>query len=194
MKLFVSLLFLVSTVAALAQIVPNPGPYTTADGRYTISLEAADGKVTVVEPNKKSVYTKVGGNEYKFVNPTNDIEYRMEVVSQTEIAFFKPSSPDNRTMLSFSGEMKQETSEANYEKYSAIADAYMARIETQPNDTQLWVMCAAAATARARLNEKGFEDYARKSIVAMKALLEDKSKNPCPDVIPNALWSSVQGG
>ncbi len=188
MRLFITASLLVFSFNGFSQIVPSAGPYTTSDGYYTINVSLSGTTLEVVEPNKKSAYTLVSGNEYKFVNPTNGIEYRIEVVSETEIASFKPNSRNNRTQLFFSGTLNEAPVKKAFDKYKVIAEKYQGWMKTDSKDAQLWAFCAAAAIARSSFNDEGFEDYISKIVPSLKQIVTDKDKCPCEDAIPVTYW------
>src|SRR6185295_5490649 len=85
----VSLTLIISISTAFAQVIDAPsGPYTSEDGRYTANFKFGDGNLTVVEPNKTSVYTPAGNNVYEFTNPTNGRSYKIQVENQRTLAAF----------------------------------------------------------------------------------------------------------
>jgi hypothetical protein len=189
MKKTLYLILFMLSLQASAQIVPSSGPYTTSDGYYTVNISFKSGLLTVVEPNKTSPYTLVSGNEYRFVNPTNGIDYRIEVVNATTLACFKPTNLQNRTMLLFSGSLNEAATAKTFTDYSKVAEKYKNLMKTDAKDAQLWSFCAAAANARSSMNEDGFANYAAKIIASMKQIIVKPTKCPCEDAIPAVLWN-----
>ena len=185
MKLF--LLFITSCFAGFvhAQIQPEQGIYSSEDGYYSITISySRQGKIfTIVEPNKTSNYTYVSGNEYRFVNPTNGIEYLVEVVSAEKFAAYKPGNRTNRSMFYFTGNASTPATKKDFVDYSKIAAKYKEKMKSDPKDAQLWSFCAAAANARSSFSKEGFEEYAAKIVASMKVILEKKDKCPCTDAI-----------
>ena len=76
------------------------GTYATADTAYQIEVRFSGSTLTVVEPNKTSIYTQTGTGRYEFRNPTNGILYGLQIVNnKTLMAFKPPSSPSTGTQL-----------------------------------------------------------------------------------------------
>ncbi len=185
MKGFLVLLACFFTVFVNAQILPEQGVYSSEDGYYSITIAYnKETKVfTIVEPNKTSNYTFVSGNEYRFVNSTNGIEYLVEIVSTEKFAAYKPGNKANRSMFYFSGNASTPATNKEFIDYSKIAAKYKEKMKTDPKDAQLWSFCAAAANARSSFSKEGFEEYVAKIVPSMKAILEKKDKCPCTDAI-----------
>lgn len=185
MKFLLLLLSCVVTVFSNAQIQPEPGVYSSEDGYYSITISYnKEGKIfTIVEPNKTSNYTFVSGNEYRFVNPTNGIEYLVEVVSTEKFAAYKPGNKTNRSMFYFTGNASTPATNKEFVDYSKIAAKYKEKMKTDSKDAQLWSFCAAAANARSSFSKEGFEEYMAKVVPSMKAIMEKKDKCPCTDAI-----------
>jgi hypothetical protein len=192
MRLLLLILFC-APVLSFAQTKLKSGNYTTSDGMYTIKVryDAKANTLTIVEPNKTSEYTFVSGSEYGFTNPTNGIEYRLEIVDATTLESFKPASRNYRTKLYHSGGADEVTSSEDFVDYQKIAEKYKDKMTSDPANAQLWAFCAAAANARSTLNADGFESYAKKVVKQMKKIMEDKKKCPCTDAIPASLWNEI---
>src|SRR3954466_7351081 len=91
-------LFLVLTsfiTSAVAQIEAPSGPYTSDDGRYTVTVKFADGNLTIVEPNKTSTYTPAGDDVYEFTNPVNGKHYKIQVEDERTLAAFGSTGKTN---------------------------------------------------------------------------------------------------
>jgi hypothetical protein len=181
-----ALTVLVSSV--FAQTEAPSGPYTSDDGRYTVTIKFGDGNLTVVEPNKTSVYTPTGENIYEFTNPVNGKHYKIQVEDERTLAAFGSTG---KTNFYYTGNAVMN-SPATIQFYKSMASRYEEKMKSDAKDAQLWSFCSAAATQRWRLNDQGFEAYARETIASMRLILEDQSKCPCPDAIPPVLWAKYQ--
>ena len=179
-------IFLCSEISA--QKIPSTGNYTSADGYYTIVISYKDKVLTIVEPNKTSPYKYVSGNEYHFTNPTNGIEYLIEVVDETTLATYKPTNRSNKYFFYFTGTANTPASKEDFAKYFPIAEKYKEKMKEDPKDAQLWSFCAAAANARSSFSKEGYEEYLSKVVPSMKAILEKKDKCPCTDAIDQRLF------
>ena len=196
-RIMLALFVLCVPALTFAQAKLKDGNYTTADGSYTINVkyDAKSNSIIVTEPNKTSEYTAVRGNVYGFTNPTNGREYRLAIVDATTLEAFKPASPDDRTQLLHSGggNGSGEGDEVNedFDKYQEIAEKYIGKMVSDPDNAQLWAFCGAAANARSTMNAKGFEAYAKKAVRQVAPILEDTSTSPCPDAMPVQLWKEA---
>jgi len=85
------------------------GTYSSADNGYEIMVKSSPGKLTVVEPNKTSVYIQRPGTDiYDFTNPTNGITYSLEVGDEGRtLHAFKPETPSDVTVLNRRGNPAQ---------------------------------------------------------------------------------------
>lgn len=184
-----SLLFaILFSVICVAQKIPSAGIYTSTDGYYSITVMFKDKILTIVEPNKTSPYTLVAGNEYYFKNPTNGIEYLIEVVDETTLAMYKPTNRANKYKFYFTGSANTPANNEKFKKFFPIAKNYLEKMKTDSKDAQLWSFCAAAANARSSFNDEGFEEYLSKLVPSMKAILENKTKCPCTDAIDQDMF------
>ncbi|UKJ08764.1 hypothetical protein [Solitalea lacus] len=187
--LFISILS-AFTLSAFAQKIPAFGVYTTSDGNYSIKISWMANAIIVTEPNKVSDFKSVGNNIYAYTNPVNGIAYRIEVVDEATLAFFKPQTPTNRTIVLYSKD-KSEIGYANKEEYSKYierANFYKDQMRIDSKDAQSWAFCAAAAYARATYSKEDFEKYAKSARDSVKLILINKEKCPCADVIPLEVW------
>ncbi|HUQ49558.1 MAG TPA: hypothetical protein VM056_02500 [Terriglobales bacterium] len=91
--------------AASTSKVLGDGTYGTPDGGYQIQVKYGNGTLTIVEPNKTSIYKLTRPNTYEFTNPTNGIKYGLRVIDGKTLDAFKPlanggeTSPTRLTML-----------------------------------------------------------------------------------------------
>jgi hypothetical protein len=181
-------LFALFVSVSFAQIEAPSGPYTSDDGRYTVTVKFGDGNLTVVEPNKTSVYTPTGNNIYEFTNSVNGRHYKIEVQDKRTLAAFGSTG---KTNFYFTGNIAANSPD-HVKFYKEMADRYQAKMTSDSKDAQLWSFCSGAATQRARLNDEGFEAYAKETILSVRLILEDQSKCPCPDAIPPTLWGKYK--
>jgi len=177
--------------SASAQIKLTSGQYTTEDGYYTVTINFADKELTLIEPNRTSVYHKLEGNVFQFIHPTNKIDYRIEVTSPTTIQTFKPAANSSRYTLTLSSK-NATASNDQFNTYFALAEKYKAKMLSDKKDAQLWSFCAAAAMARSSMNEDGFKDYATKVASSIKLIAVNKTKCPCEDAIPVDIWNGAK--
>lgn len=176
---------------AKAQIKLTSGQYTTADGYYTVTINFEGSTLTLIEPNLTSIYTKVANNIFSYVHPTSKKDYRMEVMDPSTVQTYKAGGDNSRYTLKLSSTSMNSDNE-QFKTYSAIAERYKAKMETDKKDAQLWSLCAAAAYARSTMNEDGFKAYAEKVASSIKLIAVNKAKCPCEDAIPATIWSSVK--
>jgi hypothetical protein len=188
MKLTCLIVSLFLSAAIFAQKIPASGIYTSTDGYYSITVNFKDKILTIVEPNKTSPYTLVAGNEFYYKNPTNGIEYLIEVVDATTLAMYKPTNRDNKYKFYFTGPAIKPADNEKFRIFSAVAKKFLEKMKEDPKDAQLWSFCAAAANARSSFNNDGFEEYLSKLVPSMKAILENKTKCPCTEAIDQAMF------
>ncbi|WP_410221877.1 hypothetical protein [Pedobacter sp.] len=188
--LTIALLCLIGSSAS-SQIKLTSGQYTTEDGYYTVTINFTDKELTLIEPNRTSVYHKLEGNVFQFIHPTNKIDYRIEVTSPTTIQTFKPTVNSSRYTLTLSSKNATASNE-QFNTYFALAEKYKAKMLSDKKDAQLWSFCAAAAMARSSMNEEGFKEYASKIVSSIKLIVTDKTKCPCEDAIPTNIWNGTK--
>ncbi|WP_199139112.1 hypothetical protein [Pedobacter sp. ASV12] len=188
--LFILVLIAVCGVTK-GQIKPTSGQYTTADGYYTVTINFESNTLTLIEPNRTSIYTKVSDNIFSFIHPTSKIDYRIEVMDPQTIQTFKANVSSSRYTLKLSSTSESSSNE-QYKTYSAMAERYKAKMLTDKKDAQLWSFCAAAAYARSTMNDEGFKEYATQISSSIKLIIVNKAKCPCEDAIPPAIWNSAK--
>ena len=190
-KLIVYLVFSIICLSGYTQKLLTDGTYTTSDGLYSITIEFKKDSIRLVEPNKVSIYSSVGNNIYKFVNPKNGVDYRIEVLDSKTFASYKNIRPAERTIISLNEGINDTEMSDSAEHFLKLAEKYLDKSAKDPDNLQLWTFCSSAASMRAVLNKKGFEETISKHIKALKEIMIDRSKCPCEDVIPIELWKSV---
>jgi len=191
LRLLTIVLFYLIGSNANAQIKLTSGQYTTQDGYYTVTINFTDKELTLIEPNRTSVYHKLEGNVFQFIHPTSKIDYRIEVTSPTTIQTFKPTANSTRYTLTLSSKDATATNE-QFNTYFALAEKYKAKMSSDKKDAQLWSFCAAAAMARSSMNEEGFKEYATKVASSIKLIIINKAKCPCEDAIPVDIWNGAK--
>ncbi|MEE1943730.1 hypothetical protein VRU48_01335 [Pedobacter sp. KR3-3] len=191
MRTLFILAFIAVCSTAKAQIKPTSGQYTTADGYYTVTINFENSSLTLIEPNRTSVYTKVADNIFSFIHPASKIDYRIEVMDPQTIQTFKANVSSSRYTLKLSSTSTNTNSE-QYKTYSAMAERYKAKMLTDKKDAQLWSFCAAAAYARSTMNDEGFKEYATQVSSSIKLIIVNKTKCPCEDAIPATIWNNAQ--
>lgn len=174
---------------AHGQIKAPSGPYTSSDGMYTVNIEIKENTLTVVEPNKTSVYTLTGNNTYEFTNLVNGKHYKLQIADETTLVAFGSTGTTN---YYFSGGLSKAASRDQFAFYQKVAEEYKNKMTEDPGNAQMWSLCAAAAMNRATLNDEGFEEYARATILSLRQIVTDQRTCPCPRAIPPALWSKVR--
>lgn len=168
------------------------GNYTTSDGKLTIQLKTKGNNLILVDPYTTSMYTPVGGNTYTFTSKNTGTVYMIQIVNSTTIKTYKKGFESQGTLISFSGDSEKGATGIENKKYFAIAQKYKEWMQSDPKDAQLWALCAAAANARASLNESGYQDYARKVSFSLKQIVVNPSMCPCEDAIDPLIWNSTK--
>jgi hypothetical protein len=190
MRIIILTLLIGLCIGARAQIKLTSGQYTTEDGYYTVTINFNQNELTLIEPNRTSVYTRLAGNIFRFIHPTNKIDYRIEVMDPSTIQTFKPNVSNSRFTIRLNNASTTATNQ-QFNTYFAMAERYKAKMLTDKKDAQLWSFCAAAAMARSSMNEEGFKDYATKVSESIKLIIVNKAKCPCADAIPVEIWNST---
>lgn len=67
----------------------------------------------------------------------------------------------------------------------------MAPAQSDSDNTHVWAACASIAMGRSMFDAASFADYARQSIAMIKTIMTSPGANPCPDAVPDAVWTSV---
>lgn len=183
------LLWLGGMGAAMAQASGSAsGTYMVEGGSYVIELRQEGDTLVVVEPNKESRYARDGG-AYVFYNPNTDTRYGIRILDGNTIEAFKPDDPDNpATRLVRMGGPAVDgdaagASDADADRYGALAEHYAGLIGTDPANVQSWTACAAVAMKRSTSNPSESDAYAAQMAGMLRQM--DAASSPCPDVIPN---------
>jgi hypothetical protein len=165
------------------------GTYVMDGGAYSINVEFVSGGLQIVEPNKTSLYTPAGHNEYQFTNPTNGISYGLRVLDDSTIEAFKPGSGQPATTLKLTTR-GPNVGEANPDsgKYEALAGKYAELTASDSDNVHVWSACGAAALGWANMPADQAKDMARQSAALLKSIMVDMASSPCPEVIPNDVW------
>jgi hypothetical protein len=171
---------------AMAQgTAPAPGQYQMNGGAYTITLEMSGPNLVVKEPTGKiSTYTPAGDGSYHFRNPNNGILYGMRTAGNGAIEAFKPDNPNAAPtrLEKVSTAMLAEPDD----KYSKLADQYMAKAQSDSANVQSWTACAGVAMKRSVSPKADADKYAREMANMLKQM--SASTSPCPEVIPPSMF------
>lgn len=194
---------------ALAQAKFSNGTYMVEGGSYSITVEQQGDSLIVVEPNKRSEYTRVPNGTYQFRNPTNGILYGLRVIDDHTIDAFKPDREDVApTRLARLGgpPAPAETEPAPVaatasgpvlapvaatDSYSKLAQHYLELTTSDPDNVQSWTACAAAALKHSMANSAEAEAYAAETAKRLKTILADPGRSPCKDVLPDTLFAGA---
>jgi hypothetical protein len=170
------------------QISLSSGQFTVESGYYTVTINFEGESLTLIEPNRTSVYRKIAENTFSFVHPETKVDYRIDVIDKVTIHAYKPQTPDNRTIL----RLNTAGLSAEYTFYLAMAQRYKTMMLTDKKDAQLWAFCSAAAFARSTMDGESFREYARKIVASVRPIVTDQGKCPCEDAIPAEIWTAVK--
>lgn len=186
----VFLLVSISLIATPASAQEN-GTYTTGMG-YTIDVTFDGDTLEVYEPanGKRSVYSRQSDGTYLFTNPTNGISYTMEVGDGDTLIANKPGAPrENGTELRLVGsaDAAEPVDEDEAERMLGVAQQYLARVQSDPDNAQAWSFCGFAALVRA---QGGGESQVMQSARALRQIAVSSS-NPCTDAIPDSIWNAA---
>lgn len=184
-------LFAALALVALPARAQSNGTYTTGMG-YTIEVTFEGDTLEVYEPanGKRSVYTLQSDGTYLFTNPVNGISYTMEVGDDDTLIANKPGAPpENGTELRRVGsaDAVEPVDEDEAERMLGVAQQYLARVQSDPDNAQAWSFCGFAALARA---QGGGESQIMQSARALRQIAVS-SINPCSDAIPDAIWNEA---
>jgi cytochrome c-type biogenesis protein CcmH/NrfG len=180
-------------LAAASAQAQTSGTYTTGTG-YSAEVTFSPGNMRMKEQTgKESEYRSIRQGEYTYTNPTNNIRYGMRVIDASTIEATKLDSQGNLlpggTRLTLAGKaVTQPVSQSEFDKMSTIAQGYLQRAQTDPNNAQAWSFCGMAAMARA---QGGNDAQVLQAATALKSFATTSS-TPCPDAITPAVWSRAQ--
>jgi hypothetical protein len=186
------------STAAAAQKVSD-GTYILEGGSYSIEVVQDGDNLVVVEPNKRSPYTRQADGSFHFYNPNTDTVYGIRVIDNQTIEAFKPFQGGNvpTRLVRLGGTPSQEAPsqesasepETAGNDAGAIADRYQKLAQTDPDHVQAWTACAAAAKKRELATNEEADAYAAQMAEVLKLILVDPSRSPCEDAIPASTWS-----
>ena len=176
---------LVTCCGFSAALAEPGGTYVIDGGGYSIDVKMDGGNLTVVEPNKTSVYVKQGDGSYQFTNPTNDITYGLRFVDDSTLEAFKPGSNGEPTILKRFGSPESSATTADVadsEKYEALAGHYLELAQSNPDNVQAYTACGGVALKRSQSSKAEADAYAEQMAQMLRQILTDPNSNPCPDV------------
>jgi hypothetical protein len=171
------------------------GTYATDTG-YSIDVKFEGDSLIVLEPNKRSEYRKKAGstNEYEFTNRNNrDIRYGLRVLDAKTLGAYKPDNPASGVTvlkLRTAPAAGSSASATDNEKFGSIAQRYMERAQSDPDNVHVWTACGGAAFMRASSAAADADEFARQAASMIKPIMT-RPGSPCPEVISNAIWSSA---
>lgn len=167
------------------------GTYVLEGGSYSIDVKFAPGTLTVIEPNKHSLYHEgEKPNEYLFTNPTNNVRYGMRVIDDATLEAFKPvpGNVPTRLKLRRAPTAAELPSDDVANTADAIAEYYFELSTSDPVNAQTWTQCAAAAMTRSTLPKQQADETAVQAATLLKMISGNRSGSPCPDAISDAAW------
>jgi hypothetical protein len=161
-------------------------------GSYTIAVEVGENELVVVEPNKRSVYRRVGATkEYRFFNANTGSTFALTVVDDRTLRASRVPETIAPNILRLVGASTALAAASETDRFKAIAERYRLLAEGDTDNTQVWTFCAAAAMGWAMRPEAEAAAYAWRAAQQVKPIAVDPARTPCPDVIPPALWASA---
>lgn len=191
MHYFKSLVSIITFLTCSAAWAATDGTYVLDGGAYSINAKFSDGAISVVEPNKTSVYRQRGdSNEYFFSNPNNDVTYGLRIVDSQTLEAFKPVPGNEPSTLKLRGASNTSQGAPASAKSKAIAEHYMALSQSDPVNTQTWTQCGSAALAYT-YQASGQADETARLAASLLKILGATGNSPCPDAISNAIWASA---
>jgi hypothetical protein len=168
------------------------GTYQMDGGSYTMTVEVGTNELIVVEPNKRSVYRRVGTTqEYRFFNASTGSTFALRVLDDRTLRASRVPETVAPNILRLVGEASAATAVAQTDRFKAMADRYRLLAEGDTDNTQMWTFCAAAALGWAMKPEAEAAAYAWRAAQQVKSIAVDPARSPCPDAIPAALWEST---
>ncbi|MBU3673312.1 MAG: hypothetical protein FGM43_12275 [Sinobacteraceae bacterium] len=184
-------LFAALALMALPARAQSNGTYTTGMG-YTIEVTFDGDSLEVYEPanGKRSVYARQDDGTYLFTNPVNGISYTMEIGDDDTLIANKPGAPrENGTELRRVGsaDAAEPVDEDEADRMLGVAQQYLARVQSDPDNAQAWSFCGFAALARA---QGGGDSQVMQSARALRQIAVS-SANPCSDAIPDSIWNAA---
>ena len=187
-----SMTFLVTVALAQTGTEPSPatftgGTYAMQDGSYSIDLQQDGNNLVVVEPNKRSVYEKQNDGSYQFYNSNTGSTFGLRLIDARTVEVYRiPLSGSPARLVLVSAPAAAKLSDEN-DGYTAIAEHYRARAQSDSANAQAWTMCSAVALKRSMSDGQDFARYASQMAQVLKQTLVDTT-NPCSDAIPSQYW------
>ncbi|MDY6488431.1 MAG: hypothetical protein ACN6NW_13770 [Acinetobacter amyesii] len=169
------------------------GIYAIENGYYSINVKFEGDHLTIVEPNKTSVYNKQGSSEYVFTNPTNNITYGLRIINDSTLEAYKPGTDSPPTVLKLqSNRATTPVSSINSNRMKELADKYYQLSQTDSPNTQTWTQCAAVAMGYSTLSAQEAKNMEVQSATLLQMIQANpSSSSPCSDVISNSTWNSI---
>ena len=190
MKILIAFLMFINLNQVLAQQL-TAGNYTSPDGRYTVIVEQVNGQLKITEANKVNIYKPKGNAATYYHTEPKYASYYIRVVAVNK--YYTGKTGGTEYLFTYSG---GNTSTAEVLPSGAdncpLYDKYANMIKKDPNNTQGWAFCAAAALAYCTYNVDERKEMLTPIVQALKAMLEKPDKCPCEDVIPATIWNSIK--
>ncbi|RZK40920.1 MAG: hypothetical protein EOO90_13205 [Pedobacter sp.] len=188
-QIFTAIIAIVLPLTISAQTL-SKGNYTSSDGRYTVIVEHDGNAIKITEPNKINLYKGSGSTKY-FHSEAKYAGYYIRVAGTGKYYTGKTGSPE--FLFVFSGKNTDEKEVlASGTDNCPLYDKYTTKISKDPENTHIWVYCAAAALAYCTYNVDKQQEMLTPIIKGLKSVLENTERCPCEDVIKPAIWKSVK--
>ena len=132
------------------------------------------------------------GSSYKYVAGGQEKLYRLDAAKTEEFkVLFNPDKLEERD-----GDVKSEHVPIKLERVEELApgwEKYMALSKSDPDNSPVWLQAAHAAIIASsyRQNPDMMNTLLKQKATIIKKMAPGKP-NPCPDVIPNEIWDSVE--
>lgn len=165
------------------------GTYSSSDlgYTYTVVVKQEGNVITITEPNRTNYYKSSGGNTY-YHTESKYAHFYIQISGNDN--YYAGKQGGSRQLFTFQGENtnEDEVLPSGIDD-CPLYDKYLNLSQTDHNDAQSWTFCGAAALAKCTYTD--VTPYLKPLILALKAIVVDKSKCPCLDAITQNEWNSV---
>lgn len=172
---------------AVGQALAVNGTYVMDGGSYSITVEEEGANLVVVEPNKRSVYTPVGGGRYQFHNDVTGSDFYLHVLDDDTLEAGRVPQTGTPSILRRLDTTAAMAALEENDELTALAERYAERAQTDPANAQAWSFCSAVAFKRAMGDGEEAAQFAQQTAQVLQTILEGTG-NPCPDAIPPQHW------
>lgn len=174
----------VASGVAIAQGALTAGTYMLEGGSYTVSAEMSGDTLIVHEPSRDTTYTRQSDGSFHTVAPSGRV-YGMRILDERTLEAFQPNDPDNKptrlTLMSSATPAASDIPKGESDRWMELAQSYMAKTQSDPNNSMSWTSCGATAMKRASSSKAEADAYAAQMATMLKQM--DAQSSPCPDVI-----------